>query len=60
MSNGSVRATSTTCSPNTIVYAEVDEESGFRINPSRPHIAAATLTRTTPGTLSRRRRIDRA
>src|SRR3954468_4394887 len=57
MSSGSVRATSTTCSPNTIVYAEVESESGFRINPSRPHIAAAMLTRTTPGIVSRRRGI---
>src|SRR5437867_6251950 len=56
-SSGSVSATSTTCSPKTIVEAEVESESGFRISPSRPHIAAARLTRTTPGSLSRPRSI---
>jgi hypothetical protein len=35
------------------VYAEVESESGLRIRPSRPHIAAARLTSTTPGTRSR-------
>src|ERR1051326_3941793 len=47
-------ATSTTCSPKTIVYGEVASESGFRIRPSSPHIVAAMLTRTTPGILSSR------
>src|SRR5437660_6922991 len=46
--------TSTTCSPKTIVAGLVECESGLRIRPSSPHIAAAMLTRTTPGMLLRR------
>ena len=53
-SSGRVRATSTTCSPKTIVAGLVECESGLRISPSSPHIAAAMLTSTTPGMLLRR------
>ena len=47
--NGSVTSTSTTCSPKTIVAAEVEWASGRRKKASVPHIAAATLISSTPG-----------
>src|SRR5205085_10362531 len=46
---GSVSATRITCSPKTIVVAEVEKDIVLRMIGSEPHIAAATATRTTPG-----------
>src|SRR5437762_727398 len=58
--SGSVSATSTTCSPNTIVVGVVECESGLRISPSSPHMTAATAMSTTPGTRARRLFMRRA
>src|SRR3954468_17656300 len=56
--SGSVSKTSTTCSPKTIVVADVVSERGLRISPSRPHIVAAMLISTTPGSLLTRSGIE--
>ncbi len=55
--NGSVQRTRITCSPNTIVVADVENDIVFRMIGSVPHIAAATATNATPGIAASFRRI---
>ena len=43
--------------PKTIVVADVEKDIVLRMIGSVPHIAAATATRTTPGTAASLRRI---
>src|SRR5262245_31570469 len=54
--NGSVQSTRMTCSPKTIVVADVVNDIVFRMIGSVPHSAAATATKTTPGTAASFRR----
>ena len=56
--NGSVQSTRITCSPNTIVVADVENDIVLRMIGSVPHIAAATATKATPGIATSFRRID--
>src|SRR5205085_4477715 len=49
-SSGSTSTTRITCSPKTIVVADVLDDSGLRRIGSVPHNAAANATRSTPGT----------
>src|SRR3954447_20030838 len=53
--SGSVISTRITCSPNTIVAADVDSASGLRKSASVPHIAAAAAISATPGIVARPR-----
>ena len=52
-----MQRTRITCSPKTIVVAEVVPLIVLRMIGSVPHIAAATAIRTTPGIAMRRRLI---